>query len=96
MTGLLAPGSEWHLHRDWFERTALADLLGGDFGLAEIHKLSPLLRGRERETTPGGVREAGFRPVLPEGRSKAGTGAVQPPAARKTAPAFDLRAADFL
>jgi hypothetical protein len=36
---LLAPGSEWHLHRDGFERTALADLLGGDFGLAEIHKL---------------------------------------------------------
>lgn len=36
---LLAPGSEWHLHRDWFARTALADLLGGDFGLAEIHKL---------------------------------------------------------
>ena len=25
---LLAPGSEWHLHRDWFERTALTDLLG--------------------------------------------------------------------
>ena len=36
---LVAPGSEWQLHRDWFERTALADLLGGDFGLAEIHKL---------------------------------------------------------
>ena len=36
---LLAPGSEWHLHRDWFESTALADLLGEDFGLAEIHKL---------------------------------------------------------
>ena len=36
---LLAPGSEWQLHREWFERTALADLLGGDFGLAEIHKL---------------------------------------------------------
>jgi hypothetical protein len=36
---LLAPGSGWHLHRDWFGRTALADLLGGDFGLAEIHKL---------------------------------------------------------
>lgn len=36
---LLAPGSEWRLHREWFERTALADLLGGDFGLAEIHKL---------------------------------------------------------
>ncbi len=36
---LLAPGSEWRLHREWFERSALADLLGADFGLAEIHKL---------------------------------------------------------
>jgi hypothetical protein len=36
---LLAPGSEWRLHREWFCRTALADLLGADFGLAEIHKL---------------------------------------------------------
>ena len=36
---LLAPGSEWRLHREWFERTALADLLGADFGVAEIHKL---------------------------------------------------------
>jgi transposase len=27
---LLAPGSEWRLHREWFERTALADLLGVD------------------------------------------------------------------
>ena len=36
---LLAPGSEWRLHRHWFEHTALADLLGADFGLAEIHKL---------------------------------------------------------
>jgi hypothetical protein len=37
--GLLAPGSEWRLHREWFERTALADLLGEDAGLAESHKL---------------------------------------------------------
>jgi hypothetical protein len=36
---LVAPGSEWHLYRQWFEHTALADLLGGDCGLAEIHKL---------------------------------------------------------
>ena len=36
---LLAPGSEWRLHREWFERSALADLLGEDAGLAEIHKL---------------------------------------------------------
>ena len=37
--GLLAPGSEWRLHREWFERSALADLLGEDAGLAESHKL---------------------------------------------------------
>jgi hypothetical protein len=36
---LLAPGSEWWLHREWFQRSALADLLGEDAGLAEIHKL---------------------------------------------------------
>jgi Transposase DDE domain len=36
---LIAPGSEWKLHRDWFGNSAMADLLGGDFGLAEAHKL---------------------------------------------------------
>jgi transposase len=36
---LLAPGSEWHLHREWFERSALADLLGEDAGLSQIQKL---------------------------------------------------------
>jgi hypothetical protein len=36
---LFAPGSEWRLHREWFDRTALADLLGEDAGLAESHKL---------------------------------------------------------
>jgi hypothetical protein len=36
---LLAPGSEWRLHREWFQRSAVADLLGKDARLAEIHKL---------------------------------------------------------
>ena len=36
---LIAPGSEWRLHRQWFLDSAMADLLGGDFGLAEAHKL---------------------------------------------------------
>ena len=36
---LLSPGSEWRLHRQWFERSALRDLLGADDGLADIHKL---------------------------------------------------------
>ena len=33
---LIAPGSEWKLHRDWFGKSAMADLLGADFGLAEV------------------------------------------------------------
>lgn len=36
---LIAPGSEWRLHRQWFGSSALADLLGADFALAESHKL---------------------------------------------------------
>jgi hypothetical protein len=36
---LISPGSEWRLHRHWFEHSALADLLGADSALAEIHTL---------------------------------------------------------
>ncbi len=36
---LIAPGSEWRLHRQWFRDSAMADLIGADFGLAEAHKL---------------------------------------------------------
>ncbi len=36
---LLSPGSEWRLHRHWFEHSALADLLGADAALADIHAL---------------------------------------------------------
>jgi DDE family transposase len=36
---LLDPGSEWRLHRQWFEASAMADLLGEDVGLVQIDKL---------------------------------------------------------
>lgn len=36
---LLSPGSEWRLYRQWFGQSALADLLGADEALADIHKL---------------------------------------------------------
>ena len=37
---LIDPGSEWRLHREWFERSAMGDLLDADFAaLAEAHKL---------------------------------------------------------
>ena len=36
---LIAPGSEWWLHREWFSKCALGDLLGVDFSLADSHKL---------------------------------------------------------
>lgn len=36
---LIDPGSEWRLYRHWFEHSAMADLLGADQELGEIHKL---------------------------------------------------------
>jgi len=36
---LIDPGSEWRLHRDWFDRSAMADLLGEDFKLAAKDRL---------------------------------------------------------
>jgi len=36
---LIDPGSEWRLHRQWFEQSAMGDLLGGDFALAEKDSL---------------------------------------------------------
>ncbi len=36
---LLDPGSEWRLHRQWFEHSAVGDLLGEDFSLVQIDKL---------------------------------------------------------
>ena len=36
---LIDPGSEWRLHRQWFERSAMADLLGEDFSVAAIDTL---------------------------------------------------------
>jgi hypothetical protein len=35
---LLSPGSEWRLHRDWYQRSALPDLLGTD-SVIDIHTL---------------------------------------------------------
>lgn len=32
---LIDPGSEWRLHRHWFDHSAMADLLGEDFRLAQ-------------------------------------------------------------
>ena len=36
---LIAPGSEWRLHRQWYAKSALMDLLGTDETLADIHAL---------------------------------------------------------
>ena len=36
---LIDPGSEWRLHRQWFDASAMADLLEADFGLAEKNVL---------------------------------------------------------
>jgi hypothetical protein len=36
---LIDPGSEWRLHRHWFEHSAMADLLGEDVALVEKNAL---------------------------------------------------------
>jgi transposase len=36
---LLDPGSEWRLHRLWFEQSAMGDLLGEDYSLVEKNAL---------------------------------------------------------
>ncbi len=36
---LMAPGSEWRRHREWYERSAMGDLMGEDFGIAEKNTL---------------------------------------------------------
>ena len=36
---LISPGSEWRLHREWYHRSAMADLLGEDVGLVQKDKL---------------------------------------------------------
>jgi hypothetical protein len=36
---LIDPGSEWRLHRQWFEASAMGDLLGEDYGLVEKNAL---------------------------------------------------------
>jgi transposase len=36
---LIDPGSEWRLHRQWFEASAMGDLLGADYGLVEKNAL---------------------------------------------------------
>ena len=36
---LIDPGSEWRLHRHWFERSAMGDLLGEDYALVAKNSL---------------------------------------------------------
>lgn len=36
---LIDPGSEWRLHRSWYDNSAMADLLGEDFSLVAKNKL---------------------------------------------------------
>jgi hypothetical protein len=37
---LIDPGSEWRLHRQWFEQSAMGDLLGEDYSLVEKNALA--------------------------------------------------------
>ena len=37
---LISPGSEWRLHRHWFEHSAMGDLLGEDIALVQLRSLT--------------------------------------------------------
>jgi len=49
---LIDPGSEWRLHRQWFEQSAMGDLLDEDFSLVEKNALyrclDKVLKHKER------------------------------------------------
>jgi hypothetical protein len=49
---LLAPGSEWRLHREWFEHSALADLLGADSPWPRSTSSMPVTTGCWNPKTP--------------------------------------------
>lgn len=49
---LIAPGSEWRLHRQWFEQSAMGDLLGEDYALVEknaLYRVHDRLLAHKRE-----------------------------------------------
>lgn len=56
---LIEPGSEWRLHREWFERSAMGDLLGEDFALVAKDNLYRCLDKllAHKETLFGWLRE---------------------------------------
>jgi hypothetical protein len=56
---LIDPGSEWRLHRQWFEQSAMGDLLGEDFGGVQKDKLY-------RPLTQAGLLLQLDRPLLGE------------------------------
>lgn len=59
---LLDPGSEWRLHRQWYEHSAVGDLLGEDVGLVQIDKED--FEERRRLAVPAGhAPENGHRRV---------------------------------
>jgi hypothetical protein len=43
---LLSPGSEWRLYRQWFERSALEDLMAADPSLAALSVSRPIARAQ--------------------------------------------------
>ena len=46
------PGSEWRLHRQWWDTSAMGDLLGEDAALAESHKLYRCLDNSPKWSRP--------------------------------------------
>jgi len=70
---LIDPGSEWRLHRHWFEHSAMTDLLGCDFSIADQHRLyechAKILPRKNRNAVRKGRPHLGHGPRYPDRRS---------------------------
>jgi hypothetical protein len=82
-----APGSAWRLPRLWFDQSALADLLGEDFGIAEQDTLVPL--SRQALGPQGGSLPAPARPLghpVPRDGPRCSSPTCPAPTSRATRP----------
>ena len=65
---LIDPGSEWRLHRQWFDASAMADLLNADLQLASL--LQQVQAQGQFRTRPAALRLV-LRHVLGQGSTPA-------------------------
>ena len=68
---LISPGSEWRLHRHWFEHSAMGDLLGENIALVQPNNLYRCLdNARRRYATDVAMKIDGRTMIMKSGHHK--------------------------